>query len=147
MKISRVMECLPDKLLKLRVHSNTDRITLHEIVKQVTFDLYTTFCFKDIVNDPSKELMKIYLEFKFPTAYLTEAKLPELLNATIGRFIKNDEEVELTVVLPATRGFFRKKKCHLVYIALDNKTWSYLKTCSTDIHLISYKMWMVPMNP
>ena len=45
MKISRVMECLPDKLLKLRVHSNTDRITLHEIVKQVTFDLYSVHNF------------------------------------------------------------------------------------------------------
>ena len=101
-EITRVKESMAEKALKIRVHSEADRITVDEIVKKCTLSIYTTYCFKDINNDQDKQIMKLYLERNFPEKYLTIKHLPSLLTASMGKYLKGEEEVQINVILPPT---------------------------------------------
>ena len=65
MNITKVYELPFHKQLKIRVHSKKDRLTIDEIVKRVTDQKYSTFCFNDL-EDEETELIKIRLERGFP---------------------------------------------------------------------------------
>lgn len=139
------MVCAIEHSLKFRLHSQEQRLTLHEIVKQ-TDETYTTFSFKDLEEEEDKGLVKILLQNKFPKYYLTSKKLPAFLESALGTFLTNStEDVELSVVLPPAPASPVDKRT-AIYLVVNKNTHTLLKTCTDSLHLLGYKMWVIPLS-
>ena len=139
LQITKVMEEPTFKTLRLRVHTQQERLTLGEVVKRATNGIYETFCFKDL--EEGTELIKIKLPKNFPQYFLTKAKLPTLISQTLGKYLANQtSETEIQVLLPPS--LTRDKFNMGIYIAVDSKTYALLKTGAKTLQLVSYKMTM-----
>ena len=133
------------RLLKFRVHSKVDRLTLHELITRVTKGTYSTFSYNDL-DDDEMGVIRLKTDNRFPAKYLTAEKLPELLKPTLGKYLKNQaNRTEISVILPPAI-LAHEPRMIFIYIAVDKDTYTLLKTCNKKIQLVSYTLWIELVN-